>query len=68
MHIDHRRQGVFSALYRHVESLAKDLPDVVGLRLYVENDNKHAQRTYASLGMVDPGYRVIESIFDDGKS
>jgi len=41
-------------------------PDAAGLRLYVENDNKRAQRTYTSLGMVDPGYLVMESIFDRG--
>jgi GNAT superfamily N-acetyltransferase len=28
-----RRQGVFSTLYRHVESLARATPDVRGLRL-----------------------------------
>ena len=63
VHADHRRQGVFSSLYQHVKSLAKADPDVVGLRLYVEKDNKRAQRSYESLGMVDPGYRVMESIF-----
>ena len=64
VHADYRRQGVYTALYRHVESLARSEPDVTGLRLYVENDNKRAQRTYESLGMVDPGYKVMESIFE----
>ena len=59
----HRRQGVFAALYQHVEALARDTPGVVGLRLYVERDNDNAQRTYASLGMVDAGYRIFESEF-----
>jgi len=68
IHAEYRRQGVFSALYRHVQSLAKVEPDVVGVRLYVENDNKRAQRVYESLGMVYPGYCVMESMFDDGKS
>jgi ribosomal protein S18 acetylase RimI-like enzyme len=67
VHMGYRRQGVYSALYHHVESLAKEEPDVAGIRLYVENDNKRAQRTYASLGMVDPGYRVMESIFSGSK-
>ena len=57
----HRRQGVFAALYRHVEALARGTPGVVGLRLYVERDNETAQRTYASLGMFDAGYRIFES-------
>jgi GNAT superfamily N-acetyltransferase len=64
VHPDYRRQGVYSALYHHVEAKARQEKDVVGIRLYVENDNKRAQHTYAALGMVDPGYRVMESIFD----
>jgi len=59
----HRRQGVFAALYRHVERLARATPGVIGLRLYVERDNVRAQSTYAALGMVDAGYRIFESGF-----
>jgi GNAT superfamily N-acetyltransferase len=54
----HRRKGVFAALYRHVEQLARNTPDVVGLRLFVERENANAQRTYEALGMQDEGYRV----------
>mgnify|MGYP000149154465 CR=1 FL=1 len=53
--------GVFSALYRHVESLASDAPGVIGLRLYVEDNNAKAQQTYEALGMVKPGYLVMET-------
>lgn len=60
----HRRAGVFRALYAHVERLARDAGDVVGLRLYVESDNAAAQRTYAALGMREAGYRILESGFD----
>jgi GNAT superfamily N-acetyltransferase len=56
---EHRRKGVFAALYKHVEALAKDTPGVVGLRLYVERDNGNAQRTYEALGMQDEGYRIF---------
>ena len=59
----HRRQGVFAALYRHVEQLARTTPGVIGLRLYVERDNARAQATYAALGMVDAGYRIFEAGF-----
>ena len=61
---DFRRQGVFSALYHHVESVAATEPDVCGLRLYVEDNNHRAQRTYEALGMVKPSYVVMESMFD----
>ena len=60
---DHRRRGVFSHLYKHVESLAKADSEACGLRLYVERRNARAQDTYRSLGMTDPGYRVMESYF-----
>jgi GNAT superfamily N-acetyltransferase len=59
----HRRQGVFAALYRHLEQLARTTPGVIGLRLYVERDNLPAQGTYAALGMVDAGYRIFEAEF-----
>ena len=60
---EHRRRGVYAALYRHVEALARATPGVVGLRLYVEKDNANAQRTYAALGMVDAGYAMYEAEF-----
>jgi GNAT superfamily N-acetyltransferase len=58
-----RRQGVFSTLYRHVESLARATQDVCGLRLFVEDNNKRAQDTYLALGMIRPGYQVMEIDF-----
>lgn len=60
-----RRKGVFSALFHHVESLARAEPDVCGLRLYVENSNTRAQQTYEALGMVKPNYLVMESMLGD---
>ena len=59
--VEHRRQGVFAALYAHVRQLALQTPGVVGLRLYVERDNTAAQATYAGLGMDDAGYRIFEA-------
>ncbi|MEX2495338.1 MAG: GNAT family N-acetyltransferase [Woeseia sp.] len=63
---DYRRKGVFSALHRHVESLARARNDICGLRLYVEHDNRRAQRTYEALGMTAPGYQVMEVDFRKG--
>ncbi|MEJ2602193.1 MAG: GNAT family N-acetyltransferase [Gammaproteobacteria bacterium] len=61
---DVRGRGVFSALYRHVERLARQESGVCGLRLYVENGNRRAQRVYETLGMNDGGYHVMELFFD----
>jgi len=55
-----RRHGVFRALYAEVERMASARADVVGVRLYVERDNTHAQRTYAALGIDDAGYCMLE--------
>lgn len=60
-----RGRGVFSALYRHVERLAREDPGVCGLRLYVENGNHRAQRVYEAMGMHDGGYHVMEHLFDE---
>jgi ribosomal protein S18 acetylase RimI-like enzyme len=58
-----RGRGVFSALFREVERLAKDDGGVVGLRLYVERNNMAAQQAYSRLGMDGSHYIVFESHF-----
>jgi ribosomal protein S18 acetylase RimI-like enzyme len=60
-----RRSGVFSALYADVEARARETQGAVGIRLYVEHENRAAQSTYASLGMSDAGYRMLEIGFID---
>ena len=59
---DHRRRGVFRALYEAVLAQARSAGDVTGVRLYVERDNTRAQATYRQLGMGDAGYLVWEVI------
>jgi len=60
---DSRRRGVFGALYAHLRAMAETAPGVVGLRLYVEVENRTAQATYARLGMRAAPYRVMEDLF-----
>jgi GNAT superfamily N-acetyltransferase len=55
-----RRRGVFRALYKHVESLARNTPGVIGLRLYVEHENAAALATYRNLGMIPSGHVLYE--------
>jgi GNAT superfamily N-acetyltransferase len=57
---DARRRGVFRALYEHVVAAARAEPDVIGVRLYVEQENHAAQQTYLRLGMKWSTYRVME--------
>lgn len=58
-----RRGGVFRALYADVERRARDTPNVIGLRLYVERENNRAQKVYANAGMHETAYRFFESEF-----
>ena len=58
-----RSQGVFKAIYRHVEELAKTTAGVAGLRLYVENSNNRAQDTYQRVGMKCTPYLMFENDF-----
>jgi ribosomal protein S18 acetylase RimI-like enzyme len=55
-----RRLGVFRALYEHVHAQALADPGVVGLRLYVDQENLAAQQTYQRLGMERTAYLVLE--------
>ena len=57
-----RRQGVFRKLYEFVKSRADKEPDVCGLRLYVEQNNITAQKTYSAIGMEETHYKIFEEI------
>jgi len=58
-----RGQGIFRALFDHVNKLARSRKDVCGLRLYVEEQNASAQRTYERLGMNLTHYKMFETDF-----
>lgn len=59
---DYRRRGVYRSLYRYVEAMAAGHPEVCGFRLYVERDNRRAQKTYQSLGMEKTPYLIYEAL------
>ena len=60
VHPEFRSRGVFKALYRRVEELAREA-GACGMRLYVERENAAAQEVYRRLGMGDAGYLVYEA-------
>jgi GNAT superfamily N-acetyltransferase len=62
---DARGRGVFRALYRQIRTEAIAAGDVIGLRLYVEDENRAAQSTYQALGMKRGGYHVLEELWID---
>jgi ribosomal protein S18 acetylase RimI-like enzyme len=55
----HRRQGIYRALHRECERLAREA-GACGLRLYVERSNDRAQATYAAVGMAQSHYDLYE--------
>jgi ribosomal protein S18 acetylase RimI-like enzyme len=60
---EYRNQGIFRALYRYIESLARTRGNVCGLRLYVDDANEIAQKTYEALGMKRSHYKMMEMDF-----
>lgn len=65
---EHRRKGLFSALFHHVSDMARSDPDARGIRLYVEKDNAGARQTYQALGMDQTHYRMYEIDFSSETS
>jgi GNAT superfamily N-acetyltransferase len=58
-----RGQGVFRALFGHVQKLARSRKDVCGLRLYMDAHNESARKTYLRLGMQPTNYELFETDF-----
>jgi ribosomal protein S18 acetylase RimI-like enzyme len=56
-----RRAGVYRALHQSVLDDAERAGDVRGVRLYVEQENARAQRTYEALGMARGKYLLYET-------
>jgi GNAT superfamily N-acetyltransferase len=65
VHPDWRRRGIFRGLYAQIRVSALNRRDVIGLRLYVEQENARAQETYRAMGMVPGGYHVYEALWLD---
>lgn len=57
---DHRRRGIFAAIWTAIRKAAEVQGDVIGIRLYVENDNRTARATYEHLGMTATDYALYE--------
>ncbi len=60
---DCRRLGIFRALFKKLEDLARQREDVCGLRLYMHADNARARQSYERLGMKHTKYEVFELSF-----
>ncbi|TVP15450.1 GNAT family N-acetyltransferase [Shewanella sp. KCT] len=55
-----RRQGIYAKLYEAVKQIAEDNGGAASFRLYVEQENHKAQKTYEALGMKQSYYLMYE--------
>ncbi|MDX2445121.1 MAG: GNAT family N-acetyltransferase [Bacteroidales bacterium] len=55
-----RKQGVYKMMYKYIQDQIAELPNIMGIRLYVDSDNKPAQTVYAKLNMDGNHYRLFE--------
>lgn len=58
-----RRRGVYRAMHEHIAARAKSDPQVCGIRLYVEHQNRNAQTVYQRVGLRPAVYTVYEHDF-----
>ena len=58
---NHRRKGVYSAMYKKIVDMADREGNVCGLRLYVDRDNLSAKQVYSHLGMSQSHYDLYEA-------
>jgi GNAT superfamily N-acetyltransferase len=58
-----RNCGMFRALFKHVQVLARARPDVCGLRLYMDAHNDRARQAYERLGLRQTNYQIFEMDF-----
>ncbi len=62
---EYRQQGVFRKLMNAVVESARQTPGVIGLRLYMEQANGPARRTYEQCGFACEGYVVLERLLSE---
>ena len=61
---EYRRKGVYRSMYQTITEMAKSgqSQKVCGFRLYVEKENRIAQKTYRDLGMRETRYKMFEDL------
>lgn len=60
---EYRGKGIFKALYKHIQQLLDDNPELYkGIRLYVDKTNVAAQKVYNAVGMDGQHYQLFEAM------
>jgi GNAT superfamily N-acetyltransferase len=55
-----RGKKIFSEMYSHIKENVMGDFEIKGLRLYVDNTNKNAQKVYNAMGMNGEHYSIFE--------
>src|SRR5262245_21492721 len=59
---DRRKGGIFSSIFQHIEEQARQERNVVGIRLYVDQENRAAQSTYRKLGFDQIHFFLLQKL------
>lgn len=59
---EHRGKGVFRQVFQHLQQQAQAAGNIIGFRLYVEENNTPAHEVYARSGFEKAGYFVLEKL------
>jgi GNAT superfamily N-acetyltransferase len=57
---EYRGKGIYKEMYLFLKNEVQKHPSLLGLRLYVEKENKNAQNVYSKLGMDGEHYQMYE--------
>ncbi|MBC8374923.1 MAG: GNAT family N-acetyltransferase [FCB group bacterium] len=57
---ENRQQGLYKHMYEFIKTQIEQDENIVGLRLYVDDDNLKAQNVYTKLGMNKSNYELFE--------
>ncbi|MFA8301261.1 MAG: GNAT family N-acetyltransferase [Hyphomicrobiales bacterium] len=57
---EYRRKGMFRIMYDHIRNIVKEDDTYKGIRLYVDQSNVNAQKTYEAMGMTAEHYNMYE--------
>ncbi|OON99025.1 MAG: GNAT family N-acetyltransferase [Epulopiscium sp. Nele67-Bin004] len=57
---EYRNKGVFKSLYNTIKNICDTDDNIVGIRLYAEQENDVAQQAYKNLGMNKCHYDMFE--------
>lgn len=56
----YRKLGVFKTFYSYLKNIINSSDEYKGLRLFVEKNNRNAQKAYESAGMTNEHYELFE--------